>query len=155
MNMAGDVVLVVGGTGMLGGQIVQQLLARGKRVRALVRPTSDTESLRTAGVELVSGDLMDADSLPQALDGVDAVVTSAAGYTRHTPGDTIETDHTGNRNLVDAAAASGVRRYVLTSILSCHEAPDVPHFWAKKLAEDHLAERGVPFVSMRPGAFVD
>src|SRR5438132_109838 len=153
--MAGDLVLVVGGTGMLGGQVVQQLLARGKRVRALVRQTSDTASLRAAGVELVLGDLMDADSLPKALDGADAVVTSAAGYTRHTPGDTIETDHTGNRNLVDAAAASAVRRFVLTSILNCHEAPAVPHFWAKKLVEDHLRERGVPFVSLRPGAFVD
>ena len=46
-------VLVVGGTGMLGGQVVTELLSRGKRVRALVRPTSDAKSLERAGVEIV------------------------------------------------------------------------------------------------------
>jgi uncharacterized protein YbjT (DUF2867 family) len=148
-------VLVIGGTGMLGSQVVHRLIARGKRVRALVRPTSQTEKLLAAGVELAAGDLLAPETLLRALDGVDAVVTSAAGYTRHTEGDTIETDGTGNLNLVDAAAEVGVRRFVLTSILNCHETPDVPHFWAKKLAEDALAERGVPFVALRPGAFVD
>jgi uncharacterized protein YbjT (DUF2867 family) len=153
--MPNALVLVVGGTGMLGSQIVDRLIARGKRVRALVRPTSRTEHLVEAGVELASGDLLEPASLRRALEGVDAVVTSAAGYTRHTAGDTIETDGSGNRNLIDAAAEIGVRRFVFTSILNCHETPNVPHFWAKKLAEDELAERGVPFVALRPGAFVD
>ena len=48
-----------------------------------------------------------------------------------------------------------MRRFVLTSILTCDQAPEVPHFWAKKVTEDRLAERGVPFVSLRPGAFLD
>ena len=61
----------------------------------------------------------------------------------------------GNRNLVDAAGVSGVRRFVLTSILTCDQTPQDPHFWHKKLAEDRLEERGVPFVSLRPGAFLD
>src|ERR1700730_18198131 len=140
---------------MLGSQVVDRLIARGKRVRALVRRTSQTEKLVAAGFELAPGDLLAPETLLRALYGVDAVVTSAAGYTRHTEGDTIETDRTGNLNLIDAAAKVGVRRFVLTSILNCHETPDVPHFWAKKLAEDELAERGVPFVALRPGAFVD
>ena len=153
--MPGDVVLVVGATGTLGGQIVDALRSRGKRVRALVRSSSAIETLRAAGVELVTGDLLDRRSLGAALDGADSVVTSAAGYTGHTRGDTIETDLSGNRNLIDAAADARVRRFVFTSILTCDQTPDVPHFWAKKLAEDHLAARGVPFVSLRPGAFVD
>lgn len=148
-------VLVVGATGALGHRIAERLLASGKRVRALVRPTSNTQSLQAAGVELVEGDLMRPDSLGRALDGVDAVVSSAAGYTGHTPGDTIATDYAGNENLADAAAEAGVRRFVLTSILTCDQTPNVPHFWAKKLMEDRLAERGVPFVSLRPGAFLD
>ena len=44
---------------------------------------------------------------------------------------------------------------MLTSILTCDQTPRVPHFWAKKVMEDKLAERGVPFVSLRPGAFLD
>ncbi|MBV9100925.1 MAG: SDR family oxidoreductase [Candidatus Dormibacteraeota bacterium] len=153
--MAAETVLVVGGTGMLGRQVAEQLQARGKQVRALVRPTSNTEALTELRAELVTADLLKAETLRVALDGVDAVVTTAAGYTRHTAGDTIETDHSGNRNLADAAVAAGVRRLVFTSILNCHLARDVPHFWAKKLAEDYFEELGLPFVSLRPGAFVD
>ena len=148
-------VLVVGATGALGHQIVERLLANGKRVRALVRPTSSTDALRAAGVELVAGDLLEPESLRRAIDGVDAIVSSAAGYTGHTPGDTIETDYTGNENLADAAADVGVRRFVFTSILTCDRTPNIPHFWAKKVMEDRLAERGVPFVALRPGAFLD
>jgi uncharacterized protein YbjT (DUF2867 family) len=54
-----------------------------------------------------------------------------------------------------AARDAGVRRFVLCSILNCHEVPKAEHFWHKKLAEDALAELGVPFVSLRPGAFLD
>jgi uncharacterized protein YbjT (DUF2867 family) len=148
-------VLVVGGTGMLGGQVVTALLARGKRVRALVRPASDAKRLAAAGVEIASGDMMDPASLLPAMDGVDAVISTAAGYTRHSKGDTDEIDVTGNRNLADAASRAGIRRFVLTSILTCDQTPQVPHFWHKKLAEDRLEELGVPFVSLRPGAFLD
>ena len=43
----------------------------------------------------------------------------------------------------------------MTSILTCDQTPQVPHFWHKKLPEDRLEELGVPFVSLRPGAFLD
>ena len=148
-------VLVIGGTGMLGGQVVSELLGRGKRVRALVRPTSDAKRLESNGVEIVRGDMMDPVSLLQAMDGADAVVSTAAGYTRHSKGDTDEIDIIGNQNLADAARRAGVNRFVLTSILTCDQTPQVPHFWHKKLAEDRLEELGVPFVALRPGAFLD
>jgi uncharacterized protein YbjT (DUF2867 family) len=148
-------VVVVGGTGMLGGQVVTALLARGKRVRALVRSESDPARLIQAGAEIAQGDMMDPASLLRAMDGADAVVSTAAGYTRHSKGDTPEIDKTGNRNLAEAASRAGIRRFVLTSILTCDQTPQVPHFWHKKLAEDRLEELGVPFVSLRPGAFLD
>jgi uncharacterized protein YbjT (DUF2867 family) len=148
-------VLVVGGTGMLGGQVATELLSRGKRVRALVRPPSDATHLERAGAEIARGDMMDPASLLKAMDGADAVISTAAGYTRHSKGDTDEIDTIGNRNLADAASQVGVRRFVLTSILTCDQTPQVPHFWHKKLAEDRLEELGVPFVSLRPGAFLD
>jgi uncharacterized protein YbjT (DUF2867 family) len=154
--MAGDgEVLVVGGTGLLGGQVVTALLSRGKRVRALVRPASDAKGLEEAGVQIARGDMMDPASLLRAMEDVDSVISTAAGYTRHSKGDTAEIDIVGNRNLADAASRAGVRRFVLTSILSCDQTPQVPHFWHKKLAEDRLEELDVPFVSLRPGAFLD
>lgn len=146
---------MVGGTGMLGSQVAAELLARGKQVRALVRPGSDASKLEAAGAVIARGDMMDPESLDRAMAGVDAVVTSSAGYTRHRKGDSPEIDRVGNANLAGAAARAGVRRFVLTSILTCDQTPQVPHFWHKKLMEDRLQELGVPFVALRPGAFLD
>jgi uncharacterized protein YbjT (DUF2867 family) len=134
---------------------VAELRSRGDRVRALVRPSSDARALERAGAEIARGDMMDSASLLKAMDGADAVISTAAGYTRHSKGDTDKIDTIGNRNLADAASRSGVRRFVLTSILTCDQTPQVPHFWHKKLAEDRLEELGVPFVALRPGAFLD
>ncbi|MFJ7949603.1 SDR family oxidoreductase [Streptomyces sp. NPDC096354] len=147
-------VLVVGATGTLGGQVVDALLARGKNVRALVRPASDANKLQSKGVEIARGDMLDLNSLVAAMEGVDAVITTAAGYTR---GDkkAREIDTTGNANLAEAAHRADVRRFVLTSILTSDRTPDVTHFWDKKLAEDKLEQLGVPFVALRPGAFLD
>lgn len=148
-------VLVVGGTGKVGRLVVENLLARGKPVRALVRPTSDSSPLERAGVEIARGDMLDPDSLLKAMAGIDSLITTAAGYTKHSKGDSADTDVTGNRNLVDAASRVSIRRLVLTSILTCDQTPGIAHFWHKKWAEDYLVERGVPFVALRPGAFFD
>ena len=104
---------------------------------------------------MLRGDMLDRASLDTAMQGVDAVVTSAAGYTRRRKTDTADTDLAGNRNLADAAKAAGVRRFVFTSILTCDQTPDVPHFWHKAETERYLAEQGVPYVALRPGAFLD
>ena len=147
-------VLVVGATGALGGQVVDALLAAGKSVRALVRPASDAGKLQSRGVEVVGGDMLDLDSLVAAMHGVDAVITTAAGYTRRGK-NAHDIDTIGNTNLAEAAHRTGVRRFVLTSILTSDQTPKVTHFWHKKLAEDQLEKRGVPFVALRPGAFLD
>lgn len=150
----GEVVLLVGGTGDLGGRVAKELLSRGKRLRALIREGSDASPLVALGIDVVHGDMLDPASLERAMAGVDAVVTSAIGYSRRKKGDSLRTDNEGNRNLIDAATKAGVRRFVFTSILACDQAPDVPHFWAKKVAEDRLEDVGLPYVSLRPGAFI-
>jgi uncharacterized protein YbjT (DUF2867 family) len=89
--------------------------------------------------------MMDPLSLLHAMDGIDAVITTTAGYTRHSAADTAEIDTIGNRNLVDAASQTGIRRFVLTSILTCEETPQVPHSWHKKLTEDRkIRARTIP-----------
>src|SRR3954452_93879 len=147
-------VLVVGATGNVGGKVVDELLALGKPVRALVRPSSDAGKLEARGGEIARGDMLDPASLVAAMTGVDAVISTAAGYTRGGP-QAHEIDTTGYRNLAEAAKTAGVRRFVLTSILTSDKTPGVPHFWNKKLAEDRLQTLGVPFVALRPGAFLD
>jgi uncharacterized protein YbjT (DUF2867 family) len=98
--------------------------------------------------------MLDPKSLDQAMSGVSAVISSAIGYSRRRKGDSLRTDFDGNHNLVDAAKRAGVPRFVFLSILACDQAPNVPHFWAKKVTEDYLQQQGVPFVALRPGAFL-
>ncbi len=152
--MSADPVLVVGATGSLGGRVVDELLERGKSVRALVRPQSDASRLERQGVAIARGDMLHLDSLTAAMDGADAVITTAAGYTRGGK-NAHDIDTVGNANLAEAAHRAGIRKFILTSILTSDQTPDVPHFWHKKLAEDRLEQLGVPFVALRPGAFVD
>ncbi|MEV7884026.1 SDR family oxidoreductase [Streptomyces sp. NPDC002817] len=147
-------VLVVGATGSLGGKVVDELLKRGKNVRALVRPTTDASRLEKRGVEIARGDMLDLDSLVAAMNGADAMITTAAGYTRGGK-NAHDIDTVGNANLAEAAHRAGIRRFVLTSILTSDRTPQVPHFWHKKIAEDKLEQLGVPFVALRPGAFLD
>lgn len=147
-------VLVVGGTGHVGSLVVDELLNRGKRVRALVRPGVNPSSLKARGVEIAPGDMLDLPSLVTAMTGADVVISTAAGYTRRSK-QALEIDTVGNANLAEAASRTGVKRFVLTSILTCDQTPQVPHFWHKKLAEDRLQELGVPFIALRPGAFLD
>ncbi|WP_230008193.1 SDR family oxidoreductase, partial [Microbacterium sp. Bi128] len=127
---------------------------RGKKVRALVRPSSDAGKLEAKGVEIARGDMLDLDSLVAAMTGAAAVITTAAGYTGKNK-NAHEIDTRGNANLAIAASKTGVPRFVLTSILTSDQTPGVPHFWHKKLAEDKLEELNVPFVALRPGAFFD
>jgi uncharacterized protein YbjT (DUF2867 family) len=149
-------VLVVGATGYLGQRVVRALVARGKSVRALVRDGTDPGPVSGQGVEIVRGNMLDPPSLDRALAGAATLVTTAIGYSARKPGDTLESvDGLGNRNLIDAARRAKLGRFVLTSILTCELAHDVPHFWQKKLTEDYLEASGVPFVSLRPGAFLN
>jgi uncharacterized protein YbjT (DUF2867 family) len=157
--MEEKIVAVAGATGYLGLKIVQALLTQGTRVKALVRAASDRTRLEALGVsDFAVGDMMDRASLKAALSlepHADALVASAAGYTRHSKGDSPDTDTEGYRNLVDASKDAGLRRFVLISILECDKAVDVPHFYRKYLVEEYLKERKLPFIALRAGAFLD
>jgi uncharacterized protein YbjT (DUF2867 family) len=149
-------VLVVGATGLVGGKAARLIAQRGHRVRALVREGSDANPLREAGIEVVRGDITKPETLPSALRGVQAVVTTAYGYARRRRGDSLSSvDDAGNRHLIAAAKAEQVERFVFTSILTADRAVTVPHFHQKAVIEDHLERSGLPFVALRPGGFLD
>jgi uncharacterized protein YbjT (DUF2867 family) len=152
-------VIVAGATGHLGSQIVKELLGQGAEVTAMVRASSDRSALTKMGVKnFVVGDMMDVASLRQALSpthGFDAIVASAAGYTRRKKGDSAATDTIGYKNLVDASKEAGIPRFVLISILESDKAKSVPHFHNKYLIEQYLKEKKQPFIALRPGAFLD
>jgi uncharacterized protein YbjT (DUF2867 family) len=153
------IVTVVGATGRLGLEIVKALMQRGARVRAMVRPASGRGKLEALGVaDFVVADMLDPESLKSALHrepAADAIVASAAGYTRHSEGDTERIDTEGYANLVEACAEARIPRFVLISILECDKAASVSHFYHKYLVEEHLRKAKQPYIALRPGAFLD
>lgn len=109
--------LVTGASGIVGANLVRELLADGWRVRALVRPGPPRRALLGLPVETIEGDVLDPRSLPAPLEGVSVVFHAAARFTYDAP-DPGEMDRVavdGTRNVIRAAAAAGVDRVVLTS----------------------------------------
>jgi len=143
-------VLVVGATGFLGAKILRTLaLDESAAIVAMSRKGAPSEG--GAGIEWVRGDMMDPASLDRALQGVDVVVSSANSYMKGS----LDTDFQGNKNLIEAAARAKVSRFVFLSIVSCEAASAVPHFHAKKVAEDLIKTSGVPYVFVRAPSFLD
>lgn len=148
-------ILVVGATGQLGGTIARMLLDRGRPVRVLARLGSDSSGLVAAGAEAVTGDLKDPASLVAACQGVDAVITTANAAARGGD-DTIESvDRVGNRNLVDAAAAAGVGRFVFISALGADPDHPMALLRAKGETEQHLRDSAMAWTVLQPNLFFD
>jgi uncharacterized protein YbjT (DUF2867 family) len=151
-------ILVVGATGHLGGEICRRLLANGESVRGLVRSSSDPEAvaaLRARGVETVAGDLRDHPSLTTACRGVRAVISTATTTRSRQPGDSIEaTDEAGQCSLVEAAMSANVDRFVYLSY-SAHIFGDDPLSRAKQAVERAVRESGMRYTILRPTYFME
>ena len=111
--------LVTGASGFLGWHVARTLLAKGLNVRVLVRPTSQLTELE--GVERVTGDLRDPDSLARAVAGCGLVFHVAADYRlwAKDENEMYRSNVDGTRNLLSAARAAGVERIVYTSTVGC------------------------------------
>ena len=120
-----DVNLVTGATGLLGSHIVEQLVKRGRPVRALVRRNSDTSWLQTQGVELAYGDVTDKASLGKAVQGVDCVYHAAARVGDWGPWEEfVEISINGTRNVLDVVRDAKIKRLVHISSLSAYGHPN-------------------------------
>ena len=124
-------------------------------MRILVRSGSSYDSLVAAGAQPVTGDLKDPSSLRAACAGVDAVLTTANSMGRGGD-DTVESvDRVGNGNLVDAATAEGVRRFVFTSVLGASPEHPAPFVRAKGETEQRLRASGMAWTVLQPDALMD
>jgi dihydroflavonol-4-reductase len=110
-------VLVTGATGLAGANICKLLVGRGDRVRALARETADTDPIAALGVEVVTGDVTDADAVRRAANGTDAAIHCAAllGGASQNLADFEAVNIGGTKNVLDAAEAAGLRRVVAVS----------------------------------------
>ena len=152
-------VLVVGATGILGGEICRRLRASGKPVRALVRKTSDQEkkeNLRKLGAEMVEGDLKEAASLERACRGATAVISTPTAIMSRSEGDSFQTvDHDGQMQLVDSARAANVEQLIFISV--SHGVGDTgnPLIESKRAVEKHIQQSGLDYTILRPSFFME
>lgn len=164
--------LVTGGTGMVGACIARALLARGHRVRALVRSLDKGQRLLPAGCELVVGDVTDPETLGPAVAGCDWVFHSA-GFPEQWKKDSKTFDRVnagGTANMVAAARAANVARFMLTSTIDVFEwhpgetydesrideAPKATYYERSKQAADRVVVEaiaaGLDAVILHPSA---
>lgn len=116
--------VVTGATGLLGSHIAEQLRERGERVRALVRPTSDTTFLKQLGVELALGDLNEPAGLPGVFAGADVVYHCAARVGDWGPWRVFQREIIdATSNLLDACRAAGVGRVLHVSSIIVYGHP--------------------------------
>jgi uncharacterized protein YbjT (DUF2867 family) len=139
------VILLTGGTGFVGGHVLEALRASGRPVRCLVRGSANLD------VELVQGDMTDPASLRRAVEGVDTVVHLVAiRQGRKEQFERVMSQ--GTRDLLSASKDAGVGRFVLMSALgTSEEAKDlVPYYGAKWEMEQAVEGAGIPYVIFKP-----
>ena len=119
--------LVTGATGLVGGNLVRALVARGRQVRILVRPTSQTAHLGDLkGIARIVGDVTDADSLLPACDGVEHVYHCAALVSMwpRRASEMWQVNVAGTDNLIAAARHAGIRRLIHCSSVDAIGLPE-------------------------------
>jgi dihydroflavonol-4-reductase len=169
---------VTGASGFVGANLVHELVARGHRVKVLLRPDSDSRGIAGLDVERVSGDISNREGLEESLRGCDWCFHVAASYhlwlRDYAPMYAANVD--GTRNVIEAASRAGCSRIVYTSTVGCiglprpvqgqwvptdetapvSEAQMSNHYkrskWRAEVVARELAAQGLPVVIVNPSA---
>ena len=147
---------VAGATGETGRRIVTELLKRNIPVRALVRNLEAAKDILPAAAELVLGDVLQKDSLSEAIGDSTVVLCATGARPSFDPTGPYLVDCEGTKNLVDVAKAKGIEHFVLVSSLCVSQFfHPLNLFWLilvwKKQAEEYLQKSGLIYTIVRPG----
>lgn len=169
---------VTGASGFIGANLVQELTARGHRVRALLRPAADTRALAGLTYERITGDVTRPETYAEAMRGCEWCFHVAASYHLWLPDyrPMYESNVEGTRRVLETARAAGCQRLVYTSTVGCIGLPDpkahplVPtdettpvtaaqmtnHYkrskWQAEQVARELAAQGAPIIIVNPSA---
>lgn len=133
-------IVVIGGTGLIGSKLVQNLRERGHDVLAAA-PSTGVNSITREG-------------LAQAMDGADIVVDVANASSWEDQA-VLEFFETSSRNLLAAEAAAGVRHHVALSIVGSERLPENGYFRAKVAQENLIEASGIPYTILRATQFFE
>ena len=144
--------LIIGGTGTLGRQIVLQALTKGYQVRCLVRNFRKASFLKEWGAELVYGDLTRPETIPPCLKGITAVID--ASTSRATELDSLKkVDWEGKLCLIEAAKIANIQRFIFFSAQNVEQFENIPLMKVKNGIEIKLKESSIPYTIFRLTGF--
>lgn len=155
-------VVIAGGHGKIALQLTKMLDERGEQVRSLIRDQDQSDDVVDAGAEAVLCDLEndDAERIARAVADADAIVFAAGAGPGSGPERKESVDYGGAAKLIEAAKHNGIPRYVIVSAIGAdaeHEGDgdfDV-YLRAKGRADAELADSGLTYTVIRPGALTD
>ncbi len=154
MTNSNKTILVIGGTGMLGKPVAQQLKADGFSVRLLARNPEKAQRLLGAGYEIVKGDVDNTAALREAMTGVNGVHISLKGGPSEADFDRM--DHLATRDIAQAAKEMNVGRVtILSAYAVSEEKADTPESRSKVRGEAALKSSGVPYTIFRASWFME
>lgn len=136
-------ILVTGASGNIGGHVVDQLIKRGAKVRALIRDPKKTSF--PAGVEIAQGDLLDVDALRAAFKGVSTLFLLNA---------VVPDEFTQALIALNLAREAGIERIVYLSVIHSDMYVNVPHFAGKFGVERMIEQTGFQATILRPAYFI-
>ena len=138
-------ILLTGATGKTGGEAARQLVAKGARLRALVRNADKAATLKAAGVELVVGDIGDAATVRRALQGVERALLIL-------PNGKQQQAH--EMQFTDLAKTAGVQHLVKMSSMEAVAHAQTPIPQAHWAVEEHIRASGIPWTVVKPNFFM-
>jgi len=144
--------LIVGGTGTLGRQIVLQALTKGYKVRCLVRNLRKANFLKEWGVELVYGDLNLPEIIPPCLYGITAIIDASASRPNEL-GALKKVDWEGKLALIQAAEIAKIEQFIFCSTLNVEYLSDIPLMKMKQGIEINLKKSKVNYTIFRLSGF--
>jgi len=147
-------ILVAGGTGHLGVELVSLLTASSHRLRILSRTPEQARGLLGDALEVAAGDARDQRSLEDAAAGVEAVISAMTGFGPGGHGPRA-VDCEGNCNLIRAAEAAGAQRFILLSIRGAEARHPMELARMKHRAEEALRASRLDRRILRPTVFME
>ena len=144
--------LIIGGTGTLGRQVVLQALTKGYQVRCLVRNFRKASFLREWGAELVYGDLTRPETIPPCLKGITAIIDASTSRANELES-LKKVDWEGKLCLIEAAKVANIQRFIFFSAQNVEEFDNIPLMKVKNGIEIKLKESGIPYTIFRLSGF--